>query len=102
MPEITSFTSFKIHVKNIRCQLKKVQDEIHNFKNMGWGRYAKSKSSFKPQPDGSSWPSTPTLSWREGQMEPAMVITHGDGRGQLYTSLKTSEQETRTDRSLLG
>lgn len=37
MPEITSFTSFKIYVKNIRCQLKNVQDEIHNFKNMGWG-----------------------------------------------------------------
>lgn len=72
----------------------------------GEGRCTKSKSSFKPQPDGSSCPLTPTLSWREGQMEakmePAVVITHGDGRGQLYTSLKTPEQETRTDCSLLG
>lgn len=25
----------------------------------------------------------------EAKMEPAVVITHGDGRGQLYTSLKT-------------
>ena len=54
----------------------------------GGGRYTKSKSSFKPLPDGSPCPLTPTLSWREGlmeaKMEPALVITHGDCRGQLY------------------
>lgn len=106
MPAITFFTSFKIYVKNIRCQLKNVQDEIHNFLKMGWGQYTKSKSSFKPWPGGSPCPLTPTLSWREGQMEakmePVPVITHGDCRGQLYTSLETPEQETGTDRSLLG
>ena len=88
MPEITSFTSFKIYVKNIRCQLKNVQDEIHNFKNMGWGAVYQEQKLFQTLPDGSPCPLTPTLSWGEGQteakMEPALVITHGDCRGQLY------------------
>ena len=47
MPEITSFTSFKIYVKNIRCQLKNVQDEIHNFKNMGWGAVYQEQKLFQ-------------------------------------------------------
>lgn len=38
----------------------------------------------------------------EAKMEPALVITHGGCRGQLYTSLETPEQETGTERSLLG
>ena len=43
MPEITSLTSLKTYVKNIRCQLKNVQDGIHNFLKMGEAAYLEQK-----------------------------------------------------------